>query len=292
MAPTDPVLASDVQVEGPREGDEDHVRFSLTAEAGLNDGAAFPFTWLAIIMAGVVANGGVWDDLSWLGEWLWHYLLFKIVVGVGMGWLIGKLVAYVVFQLPNKINIPRPNDGFLAIALTLAVYGITEIIGGYGFMAVFFAGFVFARQERKHRIHQELHSFTDQIERILLVVVLIPFGGALVSGLLAPLTWEGALVGIGFVFIIRPVASMLVLIGRRIRLREKLAISFFGIRGVGSFFYLSFGLHQPGLSQKEELWAIAGFIVMLSIVVHGITAYPVMKYLDKHRTWSDLSEET
>jgi NhaP-type Na+/H+ or K+/H+ antiporter len=292
MAPTDPVLASDVQVEGPREGEEDHVRFSLTAEAGLNDGAAFPFTWLAVVVAGVTVDGGAWDDLSWLGEWLWYYLLFKIVVGVGIGYLVGRLVAYVVFQLPNKIAIPRPNDGFLAIALTLVVYGVTELVGGYGFMAVFFAGFVFARQERKHEIHKELHDFTDQIERILLVVVLILFGGSLVSGLLDHLTWEGALVGLGFVFVIRPLASMLVLIGRRIRVRERLAISFFGIRGVGSFFYLSFGLHQPGLSQKEELWAIAGFIVVLSIVVHGITAYPVMRYLDKHRTWSDLNEET
>ena len=124
------------------------------------------------------------------------------------------------------------------------------------------------------------------------MVVLILFGGSLVSGLLDHLTWEGALVGLAFVLVIRPLTSMLVLIGRKVRVRERLAISFLGIRGIGSFFYLSFGLHQTGFDNKEELWAIAGFIVMVSIVVHGITAYPIMHYLDKHRTWSDLKEET
>ena len=290
MAPTDPVLASDVQVAGPREGEEDHVRFSLTAEAGLNDGAAFPFTWLAVAVATATASESAFTDLAWLGEWFLKDLVFKVIIGVGLGFLVGKLVAYVVFQLPHKVNFPRTNDGFMAIALTLVVYGITEIVGGYGFMAVFFAGFTFARQERKHEIHRTLHQFTDQIERILLVVVLIPFGGSLATGLLNHLTWQGVLVGLGFLFIIRPLASLLVLAGRKIRFREKLAISFFGIRGVGSFFYLSFGLHQPGLSQKEELWSIAGFIVLLSIAIHGLSAYPVMRYLDLRRTRADFKE--
>lgn len=292
MAPTDPVLASDVQVAGPQEGDEDHVRFSLTAEAGINDGAAFPFTWLAVVVAAMAASGEPSDDLTWLAEWFWKHLIVKIVVGVGLGALMGRLVAYVVFELPKKIKFPSPNDGFLAIALTLLVYGVTEIAGGYGFMAVFFAGFVFARQERKHRLHKELHDFTNQIERIMLVLVLIPFGGSLASGLLDHLTLEGALVGLAFVFLIRPLASMLVMIGRKIRFRERLAISFFGIRGVGSFFYLAFALHQPGPFQADELWSIAGFIVLLSIVVHGITAYPAMHYLDEHRTGSDLKHKT
>lgn len=292
MAPTDPVLAGDVQVAGPEEGHEDHVRFSLTAEAGINDGAAFPFTWLAVVVAAMAASGEPATDLAWLAEWFWEHLLFKIVVGVGLGALLGRLVAHVVFELPKKLDFPSPNDGFLAIALTLLVYGVTEMAGGYGFMAVFFAGFVFARQERKHRLHKELHDFTNQIERILLVLVLIPFGGSLVSGLLDHLTWAGVLVGLAFVFVIRPLASMLVMIGRKIRARERVAISFFGIRGVGSFFYLSFALHQPGPFQAEELWSLVGFIVLLSIVLHGITAYPAMHYLDRHRTRSDMKEET
>ncbi len=279
MAPTDPVLASDVQVGPPREGEEDHVRFSLTAEAGLNDGMAFPFTWLAIALA---LQGS--SDLSWLGEWLWKDVLYRIAAGVGVGYLMGRLIAYLVFQLPQKTSFPEAKDGFVAVSTTLLVYGITEMIHGYGFMAVFITGLTIGSQERGHGFHRELHDFTDQIERILLVILLIPLGGSLVQGVLLDyLTWKSVLVGILFLFIIRPLASLPAFMGTHMLLKEKMAIGFFGIRGIGSFFYLAFALFKTELSNAQELWAIVGFIVLLSIVIHGTTATPVMRWLDTSR---------
>jgi sodium/hydrogen antiporter len=279
LAPTDPVLASDVQVGPPREGSEDHVRFSLTAEAGLNDGMAFPFTWLAIALALQGSN-----DFSWFGEWVWQDVLYRITAGVLVGYLMGKLIAYLVFQLPKKTSFPEAKDGFVALSTTLLVYGITEMIHGYGFMAVFFAGLTIGSQERGHHFHRELHDFTDQIERILLVLLLIPLGGSLVQGVLLDyLTWKSILVSFLFLFIIRPLAALPAFIGTHMLLKEKLAIGFFGIRGIGSFFYLAFALYQTNLANAQELWAIVGFIVLTSIVMHGITATPVMKRLDMTR---------
>lgn len=284
LAPTDPVLASDVQVGPPSAEKEDHVRFSLTAEAGLNDGMAFPFTWLAIAMAMVPAA----QEGSWFWDWVWYDLLYKIAAGIGVGFLAGRGLGYLVFRLPQQVSFPKTRDGFVAIAATLLVYGLTETIHGYGFIAVFVAGLTLSSQEKNHRYHRELHDFTDQIERLILVVLLLLFGGSLSEGLLQSLTLRGILVGSAFVLIIRPLAAYLTLWSQDITTREKMAISFFGIRGIGSFFYLSFALSQTAFPQSRELWAITGFVVLLSVVIHGMLASPVMRYLDLRRTHKDL----
>src|SRR5215203_6143730 len=130
LAPTDPVLASDVQVGPPNEEVQDKIKFSLTAEAGMNDGTAFPFTWLAIMLA--IGDGNPVD----LSHWVLYYLLYKVVAGVACGFLIGRVLAYVVFRLPEKRPFMEVRDGFVAISATLLVYGITEMAKGYGFIAV------------------------------------------------------------------------------------------------------------------------------------------------------------
>jgi NhaP-type Na+/H+ or K+/H+ antiporter len=128
LAPTDPVLASDVQVGPPLEGKNDEVRFSLTAEAGLNDGMAFPFTWLAVAIA-ISLNTGE----PWLVEWLWKDLLYRILAGVACGYILGKGIAYLIFKSGKKSN-ASPRDGFIAISTTFLSYGITELVSGYGFI--------------------------------------------------------------------------------------------------------------------------------------------------------------
>lgn len=283
MAPTDPVLASEVQVGPPSTEKEDHVRFSLTAEAGMNDGMAFPFTWLAIALALASQSGE-----EWFWPWLGRDVIYKIVAGVAIGYLMGRLLAYLAFVLPEKFNFPETKDGFVAVAATLLVYGLTEIAHGYGFIAVFVTGLTLSRQERTHELHRELHDFTDQMERLFLVVVLMLLGGSTATGLLDDLTLPGILVSLLFIFIIRPLFSYLTLLTQKITFREKVAISFFGIRGIGSFYYLSFALTQAVFPAEKQLWSIAGFIVLVSVVVHGILAAPVMRYLDLRRTKSDL----
>lgn len=274
LAPTDPVLASDVQVGPPNEEVQDKVKFSLTAEAGMNDGTAFPFTWLAITLA--IADG---NDVD-MGHWALYYLLYKIVVGVGCGFLIGRLLALLVFRLPEKHPFLKVRDGFVAISATLLVYGITEMVKGYGFIAVFVAAVTLRNHELGHHYHRKLHDFTDQIERILIAVVLVLFGGSLVSGILAKLTWQMALFSVAFVLAIRPLTSLIGLIGARLHIKEKLAVSFFGIKGMGSFYYLAFALEERFFPANEELWAIGAFTVLLSILVHGLTATPVMRKLE------------
>ncbi|MGF1924632.1 MAG: cation:proton antiporter, partial [Bacteroidia bacterium] len=162
LAPTDPVLAADVQVGPPNGKQKSETRFALTSEAGLNDGLAFPFTWLAIVLAssGMESKG--------LMEWLGYHFVFKIAAGLLIGWGCGKLTAYVVFTVSEKYQLLKPTDGFLAISLMLCTYALTEALHGYGFIAVFIAGLTLRHSEKKHEYHQELHSFTDQIERLLL----------------------------------------------------------------------------------------------------------------------------
>lgn len=285
LAPTDPVLASDVQVGPPLEDAKDNVKFSLTAEAGMNDGTAFPFTWLAIAFAGTTGA----HDLS---SWFWNDLIYKLAAGVASGFLIGRLIGFLVFRLPDKSKDLVIKDGFVAISATLLVYGITEMIHGYGFIAVFVTAITLRNYELHHKYHKRMHAFADQIERILVAVVLILFGGSLVAGILNYLSLAMALFAVGFVLLIRPITSLVGLIGTRLHAKEKMAISFFGIKGMGSFFYLAFALNEATFMYKEELWATGAFVVLLSIIIHGLTATPIMKKLETEFSEKVTLQET
>ena len=276
LAPTDPVLAADVQVGGPNEGKNDDVRFSLTAEAGLNDGMAFPFTWLAVVLALAASDGE-----PWLGEWVGKYLVYKIAAGVGIGFLMGKGVSYLFFYLPEKYEMLHVRDGLVALAATLFIYGITELAQGYGFIAVFVAAITIRNYEMDHQYHQRLHAFTDQIERILLAILLMLFGGSLVEGILTHLTLPMALVGLGFLLVVRPLSGWLGLIGVPMATHDKWAVSFFGIKGIGSFFYLSFALSETDFGYQKEIWSLTAFVVLVSILLHGLTASFIMEKLSK-----------
>ena len=283
LAPTDPVLAEQVQVGPPSEEEEDDVRFSLTAEAGLNDGMAFPFTWLAVVIA-IAAEA---TDGSWITDWLLRDLLYRIVAGVGIGFLVGRGLAYLIFTLPKKTSFPRAQEGFLALSATLVAYGVTELAHGYGFIAVFIAAITMSSFEPEHDYHTEMHDFVSQVEHILMVTLLMVFGGSIVYGLLNFLTWQGAAVGLVLLFVIRPLAGMIGMWGTGVPVREKMAISFFGIRGIGSFFYLSFALDKVSFVEADQLWSVVGFIVLVSIVLHGLTASKAMTYLDDRRDRMD-----
>jgi NhaP-type Na+/H+ or K+/H+ antiporter len=208
-------------------------------------------------------------------------VFYRLAVGLIFGYLSGKLLAYLIFGLPKKVEIKASAYGFVALAVTLTTYGITELVHGYGFLAVFIASITLRNNERNHEYHREMHDFSDQIERLLIVTLLILFGGALVTGLLDELTWQGALLGCLLVFVIRPLVGYLSLLGTDTNPFERRIISFFGIRGIGSFFYLAYAIEHGGFAEREELWSIAGFTVLLSVVLHGVLATPVMRELDR-----------
>jgi NhaP-type Na+/H+ or K+/H+ antiporter len=285
LAPTDPVLASEVQVGPPNEKRKSETKFALTAEAGLNDGMAFPFVWLAILLSlNKLGTGGEWLT------WVWYDLFYKVLLGVAVGWGFGKVVGYLLFDLSKKYNFLKTTDGFLALSLTFLVYGVTELLHGYGFFAVFICAVILRHYEKGHDFHSELHSFTDQIERLLVAVVLILFGGSLVTGLLHGLTWKMAIFSMAFVFLIRPLSGLIGLYKLDIHIKEKLAISFFGIRGMGSIFYLAFALHESTFENQDELWALVGFTILLSIIVHGISSTPIMQHLKKTLPREEMPE--
>ncbi len=286
LAPTDPVLASDVQEGPPHENKRDDVKFALTAEAGLNDGLAFPFTWLAIVVAQIVYTGK-----GSLIDWLLIDVLYKIAVGALSGFLLGRLLAYAIFKNSGKETVMDKHSGFIALAATLVIYSFTEFIHAYGFMAVFVGAVTLRNYEIKHEFHTELHSFTDQIERILVGIVLILFGGSLVSGVLNELSGQMLILGLVFVFVVRPLAGYVALWGTGIHTLQRFSISFFGIKGIGSFFYLSFALVETNFAQAREIWSLAAFTVLISLLTHGSTAPHSMNRIEKKFSKEEKWEE-
>jgi sodium/hydrogen antiporter len=282
LAPTDPVLASDVQVHGPGEGGEDPVRFALTSEAGLNDGLAFPFTNMAVAMAvaGAAPSG-------WWTEWLGIDVVYKILVGGLGGLAVGSLLGRLFFRPPNHPNgkaslACSKRGGSLSLAATLLAYGLVELLHGYGFIAVFVAAVVLRQNEIDHEYHEELHAFSEDIEQWLMAILLLLLGGSALD-LLAELTWQGFAVAVATIVVIRPIAGVLALLARREPWREKIVIAAFGIRGIGSLYYLSFGLNEARFEGASELWAIVTATILLSLLIHGLSAAPVMRFLDARR---------
>jgi NhaP-type Na+/H+ or K+/H+ antiporter len=161
------------------------------------------------------------------------------------------------------------------------VYGLAELAHGYGFIAVFISSITLRHFDKKHEYHHDLHSFIDQTERVLVAILLLLLGGALVNGILAPLSWKMALFAFVFVLIVRPVTAFISLYKTKIDTREKLAISFFGIRGMGSVFYLAFAFKHIDFGKAPEIWATVAFTILISILLHGLTAGSVIKYLKK-----------
>jgi NhaP-type Na+/H+ or K+/H+ antiporter len=276
LAPTDPVLASDVQVGPPKSGEEDEVRFGLTSEAGLNDGFAFPFVHLAIAL-GLSATTGE----PWVKQWLLYNVLWEIAAGVIGGWLIGRLFGWLTFHVPADTKLSKTGDGLIAISATFVSYGVTELIHCYGFLAVFVTALTLRRSHREHEFNRQMHDITEQVERLAMMVLLLLFGGALVSGLMRPLQWVDVAAAVAILLIIRPLGGMIALAGFKASTSEKMTLAFFGIRGVGSFYYLAYGLNHMELAGGERLWAIVGLVALLSILLHGLTVTPVMRRLDR-----------
>ena len=284
LAPTDPVLASDVQVQGPTTGagaepdEDDEVRFALTSEAGLNDGLAFPFVYAAVFMATKGAVG------NWAFEWFaWDLVgrtVIGVAVGVGVGWLLGKMT----FDAPSRtFRLADSREPVLALAMTLGVYGLAQVLHGYGFIAVFVAALTLRAAERSHDFHEDLHGFIEQLEHILTWGILLLLGVAITAGLLAPLTFAGAALGALLVLVVRPVTAWISLARTPLRRSERWVTAAFGVRGVGSVFYLAYAGADFG-TDLPWLWATVGFTVVLSVLVHGVAATPLMRMLDDRRS--------
>jgi NhaP-type Na+/H+ or K+/H+ antiporter len=277
LAPTDPVLAADVQVGGPKEGGEDTVRFALTSEAGLNDGFAFPFVHLAIAISLAGSSGE-----EWFTQWLTYNVLWEIIAGIACGWLVGRLFGWLTFKMPGD-TLAKTGDGLIAIAATFISYGVSELIHCYGFFAVFVTAITLRDAHRDHEFQRDMHDITEQVERIAMMVLLLAFGGSLITGLPAPVGWTEILTAGLILLVVRPVTGLIGMIGAKATRSEKLTIAFFGIRGVGSFYYLAYGINHGQFEGAERLWTVLALVVIMSIVMHGLTVTPVMRWLDRRQ---------
>ena len=281
LAPTDPVMASEVQIEPTDDADADYdpIRFTLTGEASLNDGLAYPFTWLAVLLT---QAGGVWGEVDW-AKWVGIKFCWKIAFGVALGAVLGFAVGKLLEKLPQWAGL-KTRDGFVAFATTFFVYGLTELLGGYGFLAVFAAGLAiryveegYAGEELKFR----LHDFTAEVERVMLAVFLVLFGGSIFNGLLGGLDWRAWGFAVAFIFVIRPLAGRYALAGGGLMTtREKWAVGFLGIRGIGSLFYLTWAFLQADFPQRDFLYQVVGAIILVSLLSHGLTARTLLAWAD------------
>ena len=278
LAPTDPVLAGDVQVYAPGEGGEDPVRFALTSEAGFNDGLAFPFVWLAVALA--LATDGTPVDWS---SWVTIDVLWRVLGGAATGILVGYALMLLIFRSEKEPTLSKSTEGLTALAITLIVYGVAELCHTYGFLAVFVAALVIRQKEDTIEFHGVLDTFAQQCEKLLMALMLLLLGGALASGILAELDWKGVVFALVFVLVVRPVAGWLGLIGAKLPPRDRWAIAIFGVRGIGSFYYLAFAMNHAYFRDSRELWAVVVMVVVLSILFHGLTASAVMGHLDRRR---------
>jgi NhaP-type Na+/H+ or K+/H+ antiporter len=277
LAPTDPVLASDVQVGEPSDGSdaEDEVRFTLTSEAGLNDGLAFPFVYAAIFLV----TAGV---AEWGLQWVAWELVGKTVVGGVVGVAVGYVIARLAFaRAAEVLRFAETAEALVALAAVALAYGLAESLNGYGFVAVFVAAVVLRADERNHEFHGVMHRFVEQIERLLTLGVLLALGYASVHGLLDALTWQSAAVGLLLLAVIRPVVGWVSLAGAGMPRPQRMAVAFFGVRGIGSFYYLAYAAGQSTFEGLDVLWATVGFTVIVSVVVNGLAAGPVMAWVDR-----------
>lgn len=296
LAPTDPVLASDVQVEHPF--DSNPLRFTLTGEAGWNDGTAFPFVMLGLGLLGLHEIGpGGW-------QWLVVDVLWAVIAGVAIGALLGTGVGRLVVYLRGKHREALGLDEFLALGLIGLSYGLALLSHAYGFLAVFAAGLAMRRVEATHSdesaaeriagteapLHdreaatesgpagaymvQSVLHFNEQLERIGEVAVVVMIG-AMLSWDLLP---REALWFLPLLFlIIRPVSVELALLGSSARGTERRMIAWFGIRGIGSLYYLMYAI-EHGLPEQiaSRLVALTLTVVAASILAHGVSATPLM----------------
>ena len=297
LAPTDPVLASDVQVEHPF--DENRLRFALTGEASLNDGTAFPFLMLGLGMLGLHDLGnGLW---RWIAiDVIWATVV-GLIVGGALGTAVGKIVLYLRRTHKEAIGL----DDFLALGLIALAYGTAVACHAYGFLAVFTAGLALRRVERKASgparppeaepakqagasaeevaahpdkgpafMAQAVLAFNEQLERIGEVAIVV-----IVGSLLSPhlLTWRVLWLAPLLFLIVRPLSVLLGLTGAGLTGRELALSGWFGVRGVGSAYYLAYAIvHGLPAAFREQVIGLTLAVVAASVLVHGATVTPFM----------------
>lgn len=301
LAPTDPVLAHEVQVRDSN--DLDVVRFALSGEGGLNDGIALPFLLIALACCvGGAPSGQTLPVFTTAMEILWG-----LVGAIGIGALLSFATTHAVARLRTRYAQALGLEGFFALGLIELAYGAAQLLHTFGFLAVFAAGVTMRRVEHRatgarspqdaigsidssdveatavhpDKAHaymaESVLGFTIELERIAEMAMMIMVGN-LLSTLSAPLfTWRTVALVLVLFLVIRPVAVELSLIGSRAKAHERRMISWFGIRGIGTVYYLAYAIEHGPQATFAPLAPYALAVVTASVFLHGISAHPLMK---------------
>ena len=304
LAPTDPVLASDVQVANT--DDRDRLRFGLTGEGGLNDGTAFPFVMLGLGLLGVHELGE--------GGWRWWAVdvLWAVAGGLGLGYLLGTLVGRAIIYLRMRHQEALRSDEFIALGLIALTYGLALLVSTYGFLAVFAAGLALRRIDKAQSLTpatppataesgnelgpdeqaasgaeapinmmNAVQRFNSQLESFIEVGIVLAVG-VLISTVQfhRDVLW---FVPVLFL-LIRPLAVYVGLIGTHVKGSQRNLIGWFGIRGVGSLYYLLYAInHEIEPELAERLLSITVAVVVASVIAHGISVTPLMNHYEARK---------
>lgn len=274
LAPTDPVLASEVQLANI--DDRDELRFALTSEGGLNDALAFPFVYFGIY----ALKDNNWPN--WFSQWVAIDLLWATTVGIVMGILVAKAVTWIDLRLQRYRPADELMEDFIALSTILLTYSLTEVVNGYGFLAVFVAGIVVQRSYRDpEKPLSQLH-FTERIEKLMEVATILLLGSLIRLEPMLAFGGYSLLVAGLLIFLIRPVGAWISTIGSRLHPASRLLCGWFGIRGVGSIYYLTyaFGHGLKGETAEKLAW-ITFTTIVFSVIVHGISATPLMNWYER-----------
>lgn len=307
VAPTDPVLATDVQIRHP--GDNDQLRFNLTCEAGMNDGSAFPFVMLGLGLLGL-------HDLGESGmRWILLDVLWATLAGIALGVISGNLLARLIWKIRGQHQSRELMDDFLGLGLIGVVYGLSVLINAWGFLAVFFAAVALHKTELslakdvKHNteapvilasslgapesattsgvdiqanavaepsaiVSEGSLVFKEHLERLSEVLLILMVGGML---FIDSWSWRAVFFALFLFVVVRPLSVLLGMLGSGAPWRMRGLIGWFGVRGIGSLYYLMYVI-QHGLPESLSLQLIQLTLVVitLSIVLHGASVKPLM----------------
>ena len=274
LAPTDPVLASEVQLAHVK--DKDELRFALTSEGGLNDSLAFPFVYFGIY----AFKDSDWNN--WFKSWVAIDLVWAIAAGIVMGIVVAKAVVWIDHQLQKRRQADDLMEDFVALSIILLTYSLTELVNGYGFLAVFVAGWVVQRSyycQQDKRLAQL--EFTEQVEKLLEVTAIVILGTVLLIDPILKYAGESLSIAGLLFLVVRPLGVWLSMLRSDLPKTTQSLMGWFGIRGLGSVYYLSYALGKgvTGETAEEIVW-ITYTVVVLSIVAHGISASPLMAWYE------------
>jgi NhaP-type Na+/H+ or K+/H+ antiporter len=307
LAPTDPVLASDVQVQ--HQLDRDRLRFSLTGEGGLNDGAAFPFVMLALGLLGLHELGP--NALRWWGI----DVLWATAGGIAIGWSLGFMFSRAVVYLRREREQALGMESFLTLGLIALTYGLALAAHTYGFLAVFAAGLAMRQVEREDNPHGDavaapaepksqtvsdvgpppsadpaqasaymakaVLDFTLDIEKLAELTVMLLIGSLL---RVEAFTSTSLIVAFALIFVVRPLAVYATTFRLPLTAAQRRLAAWFGIRGIGSMYYLAYALAHGADTHETSLIADAVLVtITLSVLLHGSTATPIMRLYHRAR---------